>query len=261
MDPFIEASGLWEDFHEKLVGEIERDLSARLPDRYVVRLAKRAYIELLDPENASRWMIPDVGIARRKRGRVRLAAAKKRRADVGAGTAVLDQPVVMHALVETEFHEAYVEIYETGAARRLVTSLEVLSPANKRRDTVGWSQYLKKRQVFLQGAANFIEIDLLRGGDRMPMQDDWPDSPYYVLVARKHEAGQCRAWPAYSVSPIPRIPVPLLPTDSDIPLELQPLVAAVYARSRYDLDYRQATSLKLTTEEVRLLPKAKRQSR
>ncbi len=31
MDPFIEACGLWEDFHPKLIAEIERALAAVVP--------------------------------------------------------------------------------------------------------------------------------------------------------------------------------------------------------------------------------------
>jgi hypothetical protein len=38
MDPFIEAQGLWEDFHNKLMGDMERLLSQTLAvlDRFPV---------------------------------------------------------------------------------------------------------------------------------------------------------------------------------------------------------------------------------
>ncbi len=32
MDPFIESFGLWEDFHSKLIGEMERTLASLVPD-------------------------------------------------------------------------------------------------------------------------------------------------------------------------------------------------------------------------------------
>jgi hypothetical protein len=60
---------------------------------------------------------------------------------------------------------------------KLITCIEVLSPSDKRSGTEGSHQYTHKLQVYLEGAANFVEIDLLRGGRRMPMRDGWPDSP------------------------------------------------------------------------------------
>ena len=45
------------------------------------------------------------------------------------------------------------------------------------------------------GTVNFVEIDLLRGGDKMPMLDPRPKSPYTLLVARKQFAPHCRVWP------------------------------------------------------------------
>lgn len=36
MDPYTEASGRWEDFHTKFIGEIERTLSPLLPARYAI---------------------------------------------------------------------------------------------------------------------------------------------------------------------------------------------------------------------------------
>src|SRR5258708_38912764 len=43
MDPFIEGQGKWEDFHNKLLGDIERLLSQTLPTRYTVRLGERRW--------------------------------------------------------------------------------------------------------------------------------------------------------------------------------------------------------------------------
>ena len=49
MDPFIESFGLWEDFHSKLIGEMERTLSSVVPDRYVVRTGERSYVAIGSP--------------------------------------------------------------------------------------------------------------------------------------------------------------------------------------------------------------------
>jgi Protein of unknown function (DUF4058) len=98
--------------------------------------------------------------------------------------------------------------------------------------------YNRERLAYLNGYANLVEIDLLRGGRRMPMVSAWPDSPYYLLVARKKQA-RCSVWLAHFDEPLPSIPIPLARPDPDIPLDLQPFLNAIYARSRYerDIDY------------------------
>ena len=62
MDPYIEISHLWEDFHANLIGEIQRTLSDLVPDRYVVRAGERSYVALActDDEEEERSFLPDV---------------------------------------------------------------------------------------------------------------------------------------------------------------------------------------------------------
>jgi hypothetical protein len=79
-----------------------------------------------------------------------------------------------------------------------------------------------------------VEIDLLRGGQRMPMLDPWPDSPYTLLVARAKKFQLCRVWPAHFQRPLPSLPLPLAKPDADVPVELQPMIAAIYQRFRYE---------------------------
>src|SRR4029077_9143859 len=139
------------------------------------------------------------------------------------------EPVLMQAFIAERFEETFVEIYAEGEERILVTCIEVLSPSNKRRGTEGWQQYERKRQAMLLGRANFIEIDLLRGGDKMPMLTPWPDSPYTLLVSRAEDAPSCRVWLAPFQRSLPVIPVPLLAPDPDLTLDLQPLLDGIYA--------------------------------
>lgn len=84
------------------------------------------------------------------------------------------------------------------------------------------------------GGINLVEYDLLRDGQRPPMLDPWPNSPYTLLVARgafRYE--RCKVWRASFQRPLPEIPVPLDEPDADIPLRLQPMIEAIYKRSRY----------------------------
>ncbi len=237
MDPYIEAAGLWEDFHQSLISAIKRALAPSLPERYVVRGGERTYLVLSTEGGETEFLAqPDVGLARLAR------EGSTRRAETGPASAVLETPaeapgpVTVRAYLEAEQREPFLEIYELHAERKLVTCIEVLSPSNKRPGTPGWQQYTRKRQAFLGGAAHFIEIDLLRGGRRMPMADELPASPYYLLLCRKEEAPRCKVWAADYRKPLPPIPVPLSVPDPDVTLALQPLVEAVYAESCYDRD-------------------------
>jgi hypothetical protein len=147
--------------------------------------------------------------------------------------------MTIQAFVAEEHREAFIEIYEDDPEGRLVTCVEVLSPSNKRKRSKGRKLYLRKRQSLLLGTANLVEIDLLRGGQRMPMLGAWPDTPYTLLVCREHRAPYCTVWPAHYREPLPALPVPLSHPDPDLRIELQPLLTSIYARSRYqrDIDY------------------------
>ncbi len=51
MDPYIEACGLWADFHDDLIAEIKRSLAARLPERYFVQTSA-----IRCPRSPYRWL-------------------------------------------------------------------------------------------------------------------------------------------------------------------------------------------------------------
>ena len=253
MDPLIEASGLWGDFHDNLIADLARELAERVPDRYLVRLNARSYLVIGSEEARKVPMLPDVSIKRaqnREEGPEKLHSGLK-----SGGTTMVQSPAVMYAPLEIEEHETFIEIYDTFPERRLVTGIEVLSPSNKRPSTAGWDEYWRKRRAFLNGTANFVEIDLLRGGTRMPMQGAWPDSPYYILVSRSEESPRCSVWPAHALKPLPRIPIPLERSDADVEVDLQPIVDAIYDRARYavDIDYQKSWSHVFAKEESELL--------
>jgi hypothetical protein len=62
-------------------------------------------------------------------------------------------------------------------------------------------------------------------------------------------------WPAFHLQRLPRLVVPLAPPDADISFELQPLIEAIYAKSRYglDIDYSQAIHPPLGDAELKWL--------
>jgi hypothetical protein len=249
MDPYIEHCRLWKDFHAHLIEKTYDVVSAALPRRYVARVGERSYISLVEEEEKKeRAFKPGVrvtGPRERKRNR-------QSETQTATGSAAEQDSVAFRAFIEEDFEERFIDIYEREPERRLVTSIEVLSPSNKKPRSPGRKKYLRKRQALLLGRANLVEIDLLRGGARMPMLDPLPDSPHYLLVAREKTAPVCRVWRGFVDRPLPPISIPLCPPDHDIPLELQPIVEAIYERSRYgdDIDYAQPVVPPLTPEQA-----------
>lgn len=246
MDPFIEDRRLWKDFHDDLIAEIKRAIAEVLPRRYIVRTAARSYIALVEAEERGEHQFdPDVSLTEPRRPK----AARRSAAETAATLVATEQEsLAVRAFIEEDFEERFIDIYELEPERRLVTSIEVLSPSNKKPRSPGRKKYLRKRQALLRGRASLVEIDLLRGGERMPMLDPLPDSPYYLLVARELTAPLCRVWRAFFDRPLPTIPIPLSHPDPDIPLALQPMVDAVYERSRYadDISYARPLTPPLT---------------
>jgi hypothetical protein len=248
MDPFIEVCGLWSDFHGHLVEKIYDTVSPALPAGYLSRTGERSYVVLVEAEGkAEHSFLPDMtltGSARRRTATARASAMEEGVAEA--------ESVELRAFVEQDYKEKFIDIFELKPKRRLVTSIEVLSPSNKKRRSRGWRKYLRKRQALLLGKANLVEIDLLRTGERMPMLDPWPDSPYTLMVAREERAPRCRAWPAFMDRPLPAIPVPLSRPDRDLTLALQPLIDAIYERGRYreEIDYTAPLAAPLSTEQT-----------
>jgi hypothetical protein len=217
MGPYIEDCGLWEDFHGALIHEIKLALARAAPERYLVRTGERSYLVLVETEGKNSHPF-----------------------------------LTLRAFIEEEHREAFVEIYEAEPEQRLVTCIEVLSPSNKRPGTPGWDLYQRKRQSLMLGNVNLVEIDLLRRGQRMPMLDPWPDSPYVLMVAKAKKAQLCQAWRAHFRRPLPTIPVPLAKPDPPVSLSLQPLIEEIYQSSRYQqsIDYTKPLAAPLTAEDA-----------
>lgn len=261
MDPYIEARGLWGDFHQGLISAIKAVLARAAPRRYLVRTGERSYLVLIEEEGKKDYpFVADVKITSPER---RGKTTKKKGDAALAEAEPTTEPLTMRALVQEEHREAFVEIYDTEPEQRLVTTIEVLSPSNKRSRTEGWDVYHRKRQCLLLGDVNLVEIDLLRGGQRMPMIDPWPKSPYTVLVARAKKPHACKVWPAYYQQPLPNIPVPLTKPDPDLSLNLQPMIDEIYELSRYSqsIDYAQPLTPPLAAKEVTWLQEQLRRVR
>jgi hypothetical protein len=142
-----------------------------------------------------------------------------------------------------------IEIRDT-ANRQLVTAIEVLSPTNKRGD--GRQEYLAKRRRILLSTAHLLEIDLLRQGQRVPMQKPLPAAPYFIFLSRAEKRPLTEIWPISLKEPLPVVPIPLLPADADVVLDMQQVFTMTYELLGYDLalDYTKPPDIPLPKAEV-----------
>jgi len=228
MDPYLEGH-LWPDVHSALAGKMRALLTPLLRPRYTARLAI-SVIEDVAPESEIGIMYPNVEVLRASAVR---EPGTLPQVSGGASPATLTIPVVQ----PVEVRLVTVEIRDT-AQQQLVTAIEILSPVNKREP--GLAQYRQKRQRLHGAGVHLIELDLLRRGTRPVAHPRIPAVPYLITLTRAHVA-LTDIWALRLQERLPVIPVPLLPPDDDVLLDLAVAFAAIYDEAAYDLsiDYHQ----------------------
>jgi hypothetical protein len=221
MNPYLEQSEVWHDFHQSLIPLLREMIADQLGPGYLVRLEEQLFIQELSADE------------RRYFGRADIAVDRDRTApSTHTSAAVVEAPAYgfLWPAVDVERH-SYLEI-RRARDRQLVTVLELLSPTNKR--TGGdRDQYLAKRWKILNSDAHLVEIDLLRGGPRLPV-DDLQPCDFCVFVSRVEERPRVGLWPIGLRDRLPVMPVPLRAPDPDVRLDLQAALQRVFDTARYD---------------------------
>jgi hypothetical protein len=227
MDPFLEDLAGWPGVHARLLTAIGDDLAATLSPRYRVDIEERVYVTDPDEDPGYASFVPDVIVSRP-------AGAADSRVDPGGATRIT-APVILSGNIDEEIRDRFLSIRD-AKSREVVTALEVLSPANKVRGSRGREALGAKRGQILAAGANWLEIDLLRGGVRSPRIAHRCD--YCVLLLRPGRSGAL-AWPFGLEEPLPVVAVPLRPPHEDVPLDLAGILRGCYERGRYEdgIDY------------------------
>jgi hypothetical protein len=132
-----------------------------------------------------------------------------------------------------------------------VTVIEVLSPANKRPEAAGRREYLNRRKIVLGSHTHLVELDLLRGGERLPVGQLPPDD-YYAFVSKRGRRHVTAVWACSLREPLPRIAVPLLEHEPDATADLQAVFTTAYDRAGYDysLDRQRVLDPPLSKEDA-----------
>lgn len=232
MDPYLEGE-LWQEFHERLAHQISEQLLKVLPSHYVALLAKRYVLHrpgvgLMSLPEDHRVIYPDVHVAH---------TSRLGEAAIAYETQAVTRPAMRTAnLISEEVPVVSVEVRDV-ANRRLVTVIEILSPVNKMGD--GAMEYIEKRTALIATSVHLLEIDLLRRGGRVIFEIAPPAADYYVYLSRFTDRPYTDVWPIGLRDRLPVLPVPLLPPDADVRLDLQQAVNDCYDLVHYErlLDY------------------------
>lgn len=226
MDPYLEGY-LWPDFHTALAHKIRQLLAPQVQPNYVARLD----ISVIEDESFEAEigvMYPDAEIVQARPS-----------PEPAAGVAVAERVTTPAPLTISlpQVRVPTVEIRDT-ARNQLVTSIEIISPVNKREPNL--SRYREKRQRIRGAEVHLLEIDLVRRGTRVWEYPGIPDAPY-VMVLSRAAASTMEVWPVKLTDTLPALPVPLRPPDEDVILNLQQAAATVYDEAFYHLsiDYEQ----------------------
>lgn len=241
MDPYIEASGRWGDFHGALNAAVRAELNARLPEGYAASFDLHVWFHEPEADERARLVKPDVYVAEEGR---------RNKGQGAGGVAVAPSGRVTLPAVERKARK-YIQV-EDLEWNRVVTVIEVLSPANKEAGD-DREAYLSKRSEYFVNRLNVIELDLLRGGGRLPLGSPAPAlSDYYAMVSRAWEWPRADYWTFGIRDPMPEIPVPLSRKVPAVLLPLRPCVDRAYDEGRYAtrLRYSQPLTPRLAKQDA-----------
>ena len=224
MDPYLERR--WGDVYAALVTAARTQLNSRLPPDLVCRAEENVITDDGDPDTRPIRYRPDDYVIESGDGF----------GSGGGGTAAAVLEEVETYTVQGEpATERWLEI-RTVDDERVVTSLEVLSPANKKGR--GWELFTAKQQRLVMSGVSLVEIDLLRRGhwSVYPDEDRVPEQfrePYRLVATSAH------GWPRSTFSRVklreslPPVAVPLRLGEPLVALDVQSLFDEVWRTGRY----------------------------
>jgi hypothetical protein len=220
MNPYLEQSRIWRDFHTRVLVHFAAALTQRLAGRYFVELEESLYIDPTSDEPRL-FAVADTAVAE-----------DEDRADDqgGVATALVVAPVTVKVPGITKKKVRRLLVRDSNS-QEVITVIELLSPSNKAAGA-DRNKYLEKRGEVLTSRTNFIELDLLRGGTRLPI-NGLPECDYYALVSRWRERPNMGLWPVKLREPLPTIPIPLRWGEAEPLIELKPVLDQTYDGAGY----------------------------
>jgi len=224
MDPYLERPSLWPDVHNKLISELQSELNPRLPAKYVARMEARVYV-MEEGDSGRAILVPDLRIEKS-------TTAADRRSAKAVATIEVAEPLEYLLAFEEEISESYLTIQDRDR-EALVAVIEVLSHPNKMAGSAGRTSFLNKKREVLASDVHWIEIDLLRKGERLPASPPLVASDFRVTVSRGNARKMARYWPIQVRQKLPAIGIPLRGKDAEIAVDLGVVLNTAYDRAAY----------------------------
>jgi len=229
MDPWLERPVVFPALHSGFIIYLLEALNARLPPGYVATNDARVYV---DPELRR---VPDVGVF----------GPTDPPAGGPGGAAALIRVGMLAVAAGVPASDPDTELYLNILSAdddRLVTSVEVLSPANKKPGEDGRAEYRHKQRECRAGGVNLVEIDLLRGGRHttaVPEERLRAVAPggydYHVCVTDASESREFYVAPFRLADRFPTVGFPLDPGVEPVVIDLRAVFDRCYDAGRYAL--------------------------
>lgn len=243
MDPYLEDPRIWESVHHTFIVYAAAALNAVLPPDYIAVVEEWLYV--LPPQ---RPIKPDVTVGE--------AVALP-----SSGVAILERPAIASdapwivEATEDRSRILYVNIVRVADESHIVTTLELLSHANK---TPGKDQdaYRRKQRAIYESYTHLIEIDLLRAGTPtalVPLELLGAEHYDYLACLHRTQTGaRFELWPVTISQRLPRIAVPLDEEVPDATLDLQAVLDRTYDEGAFarKIDYTREPVPPLTENEA-----------
>ena len=232
MDPYLEGS-MCSDTYHGLASAIRELIAPKIAPTYVARI-ERYTVKDTAPELGLGIMYPDVGIFEQNDGDLNIVSEPET-------IYATPSTVTIPAIDPVEVRVPVVEIIDRDN-NRLITTIEILSPINKRHP--GLEPYRNKRQRVIDSKVHLLEIDFLRYGTHPFEHPNVPKTHYLITLVR---AGikQTDIWGFNVQDTIPIVPIPLKKPDKDVLLDLRKALDMVYERGIFELsiDYKKTPPL------------------
>jgi Protein of unknown function (DUF4058) len=238
MDPFLEQNPIFQELHTQMLAEAQAQLQPQLRPKYIARLERHL-------SEGGIWEL-EVGVTSLagKEPDLTIAGGSPEQTSQGS-TAVLATPTASapQELQPEELalrKQRRIVIYVQSRPRVAVAAIELLSPSNKAAGSSTQARYLEKRSSALHGGLHWVEIDLLRGGQRPSIAVPLPKVfDYLAYVAQARLTGWnhlAYAWTLHDS--LPGLPIPLLGSDQ-VMLDLATCFRVAYDRIAADdeVDY------------------------